>query len=77
MSVVQILSLFQLLVFLCRLLETCEQVSVCGEQVVSCLNQQMRQYHQASEAAQEVSGKMEPPCFKICIGVCMQHQVLT
>jgi len=60
-SVVQILSLFQLVTFfLCRLLETCERVSVCGEQVVSCLNQQMRQYHQASEAAQEVSGKMEP-----------------
>lgn len=58
MSVVQILSLFQLVAFLCRLLETCERVSVCGEQVVSCLNQQMRQYHQASEAAQEVSGKM-------------------
>ena len=40
-----------------RLLEACEQVSVCGEQVVLCLGQQMRQHHHASETAQQVSGR--------------------
>lgn len=39
-----------------RLLEVCERVSLMGEKVVRCLEQQIRQQNRASEMAQEVSG---------------------
>ena len=45
----------------------CENVSVKGEKVVACLEQQMRQYNRATEAAQEVSG-----AFRISLQKVMQ-----
>ena len=40
----------------CRMLQACEKVSLCGEQVVLCLEQQIWQHNRAAETAQEVSG---------------------
>ncbi len=34
----------------------CENVSVMGEKVVSCLEQHMRSHNRATEATQEISG---------------------
>ncbi len=34
----------------------CENVSVMGEKVVSCLEQQMRSHNRATETTQEISG---------------------
>lgn len=38
-----------------RMLQACEKVSLCGEQVVLCLEQQIWQHNRAAETAQEVS----------------------
>jgi hypothetical protein len=40
----------------CRVLSACEKVSLCGEQVVLCLEQQIWQHNRAAETAQEVIG---------------------
>ena len=40
-----------------RMLSACESVSLCGEQVVLCLEQQIWQHNRAAETAQEVTGE--------------------
>ena len=40
----------------CRTLQACEKVSLCGEQVVLCLEQQIWQHNRAAETSQEVAG---------------------
>ena len=44
----------------CRVLSACEKVSLCGEQVVLCLEQQIWQHNRAAEMAQEVTGEGGP-----------------
>lgn len=39
-----------------RMLQACEKVSRCGEQIVLCLEQQIRQHNRAAETAMEVTG---------------------
>ena len=39
------------------MLGACEKVSLCGEQVVLCLEQQIWQHNRAAETAQEVTGR--------------------
>lgn len=39
-----------------RMLQACEKVSQRGEQIVLCLEQQIRQHNRAAETAMEVTG---------------------
>lgn len=47
----------------CRVVEACEKVSLCGEQVVLCLEEQIWQHNRATETRQEIAGGPTPPCY--------------
>lgn len=46
----------------------CEKVSLCGEQVVLCLENQIWQHNRAAETAQEVAG--QPAVLLTLLGTC-------